>query len=483
MSQLFFKLFIIVMVPFFMAACTTSPTSGKKIFTGLVSEQQEQGIGAQEHQKIVRRYGGVNDSQELNLYVAKIGARLAPHAERRGLRWTFTVLDDDLVNAFAVPGGYIYITRGLLALAQDESQVAGVLAHEMGHVNARHTAQQMSQGMLANIGLQALSIATGSSLAGQLGSTGADLYLKSYSRAHEFEADALSIKYLSAAGYDHFATKKFLQQLQRSTEFEARMQDQAAGQELFGYFSTHPQTPDRIVRADTLAQEVTTSQNAIIDRASYLRAINGTVYGDSGSKGFIKGRDFIHPKLKIRFTAPSGFTLKNTDKAVIARDQKNALMLFDVVRSDTEDAASYIGARWAAQVQLTGQERIEVNGLSGATAATTTQLSNSMMDIRMVALNAGEGRFYRLLFATPQGAMVSYAEAFRRATYSFEKSDAIASFSPARVKVITVRSGDTVQSLSARMQVADFPLERFCLLNDVTPDQKLALGEQVKIVE
>lgn len=479
MARIFLSLFALS----FLAACTTSPTSGQQIFTGVVSEQREAQIGAEEHPKALRQFHGVNDTQNLNLMVARIGARLAPYAERKDVSWTFTVLNDDTVNAFAIPGGYVYVTRGLLGLAQDESQVAAVLAHEMGHVNARHSAQQMSQGMLANIGIQAIGIATGSSVAAQLGGTGADLYLKSYSRSHEFEADALSVKYLSQAGYDPFAAEKFLKQLERSTQFEQRMASKAANAGMFSYLSTHPQTPDRIGRAHALATQVPSNPNGTVNRSGYWQAINGTIYGDSGDGGFVRGNNFIHPKLKIRYTVPDGFKIKNTDKAVIATDGNGAAVVFDTARAQTDDAGGFLAGVWAPNTALREQEIITVNNLRGATAATQLQSNQGVKDARLVALNGGNGLFYRLLFVAPAGRMNDYANAFRHTTYSFTHDASITGISPARIKIVSVRSGDTVQSMANRMQVADFALERFCLLNDLSPNDKLSLGEQVKIVE
>jgi len=371
----------------FLAACTTSPVTGQPIFTGVVSEQEEENIGRQQHAQILKQFG-LNDNAKLNEFVAGIGVRLAPQAERKNVRWTFTVLDDDTVNAFAVPGGYIYITRGLLAVAQDESQVAAVLAHEMGHINARHSAQQMSQGLLANIGLQAVGIATGSNVATQAGGIGADLYLKKYSRSHEFEADALGVKYLTGAGYDPYAEEKFLAMLAQSTRLEARM----AGQENTpqnALLSTHPLTPDRIVRAGALADQTMKIQNATINRAGYLRAIDGTVYGDAASQGFIRGQEFIHPVLKIRFAAPGGFTLQNSPKQVVAETGSGAAMVFDTARADTSDPVQFITGSWAPGANLSQQESITVNGMAAATASTMMQTNQMRKIERLVAFHGG----------------------------------------------------------------------------------------------
>lgn len=262
-----------------LAGCTTSPVTGQPIFTGLVNESQETQLGLTEHQKILKQFNGEVDNRALNNFVQRIGAKLTPHAERKDVTFTFTVLNDDLVNAFAVPGGYVYITRGLLNLAQDESQVAAVLAHEMGHINARHSAQQMSQSMLANLGLSALGTATGSAGASQLGGVGANLFIKSYSRNHEYESDALSVRYLTAAGYDPYANAKFLAMLEHYTNLQAQIAGQAdANSGAASYFATHPPTAERVARARALADQATKPANPVVNREGYLGVIDGTRY-------------------------------------------------------------------------------------------------------------------------------------------------------------------------------------------------------------
>jgi predicted Zn-dependent protease len=466
------------------AGCTTSPTSGRPIFTGLVSQSQENAIGQEQHGSILKQYNGVNDNERLNEFVAMIGTRLVPQAERKDVTWRFTVLDDDMVNAFAVPGGYIYITRGLLNLAQDESQVAAVLAHEMGHINARHTAQQMSQGMVANLGLSAVGIALGSNVASQAGSVGADLYLKKYSRDHEFEADALSVKYLTGAGYDPYAATKFLAMLQEHTNLERRMAGSAAEDEMFSYFSTHPQTPERVARARALADQAPHYKDVTVDRADYLKAVDGTVYGDSAKQGFIRGNRFIHPELGIAFDAPAGFKLKNTPQQVVADNGNGSLMIFDMAAGQSTDPSVYITSVWAPGAPLSQQQKITVNGMDAATAATQISTSQGAKDARLVALSAGDGKFYRLVFATPQGGMSQYERSFLNATHTFhqlsgsERQQA----SPNRVRLITVKNGDTIQSLAAKMPVADYAVERFCLLNGLAPTDALRPGDTVKTV-
>lgn len=479
------KFVTVVLASTLLAACTTSPTSGQRIFTGFVSSEEESQLGAGEHSKIVKQFNGVSDNEAMNAFVQKIAARLIPHAERKDVSWTFTVLNDDVVNAFAVPGGYIYITRGLLNLAQDEAQVAAVLGHEMGHINARHTAQQMSQTMVANIGLTALGIATGSNLAQQAGGIGADLFIKGYSRSHELEADALAIHYLAAAGYDPYANMKFLDMLEKYTELERRMAGSAAGDNLASFFATHPPTPERVVKARQLADQATKVSNPITNRDGYLRAVDGTVYGDSAEQGFIRGNEFIHPVLAIRFTVPDGFKLKNTPKQVIAQDKNGAAMLFDMGQGQNDDPAHYISVNWAPNVELSNQERISVNGMAGVTAATQMSGNSGVKDARLVAISAGNNKFYRFIFLTPQGGMNSYATDFKRATYSLAKLSKreVDMLSPNRVRLVKVQAGDTPQSLAAKMSVKDYAIERFCLLNGITPNESLQPGSIVKSVQ
>ncbi|MDB5478065.1 MAG: peptidase [Alphaproteobacteria bacterium] len=441
-------------------------------------------MGAAEQQNILKQFNGPVDNAELTQFVQRVGAKLTPYAERKDVTWTFTVLNDDLVNAFAVPGGYIYITRGLLNLAQDESQVAAVLAHEMGHINARHSAQQQSQSMLANLGLSILGTATGSNAASQLGGVGADLFIKKYSRTHELESDALSVKYLAAAGYDPYANTKFLAMLERYTQLQEQIAGQGQSSVAASYFATHPPTPERVTRAREIADTMPKNANAIVNRSDYLRAIDGTVYGDSPEQGFVRGNEFIHPGLKIRFTAPQGFKIQNSAEQVAAQNSSGAAMIFASGRGPDEDPANYIISYLGANAQLTAQEKIIINGMPAATASTRLNTSQGAVDARIVAISAGGGNFYRLTFIAPVGQMENYATAFRTATYSFNKiSDSEAKgYSPNRVRLIKVKSGDTVQSLAAQMPVKDYPAERFALLNGITPQTALEPGETVKTV-
>jgi predicted Zn-dependent protease len=247
--------------------CSTNPATGSQSFTAFMSEEDEARIGAEEHTKIVKDLGGVYRSDDLGAYVAEIGTRLALTSEMPKIPWRFTVLNDHEVNAFALPGGYIYITRGLLALAENEAEMAGVLAHEIGHVTARHTAQRYSTAMATNIGLTGLSI-LGSvfgvpSGLGQIVSSGAQMALQQYSQGQELEADMLGVRYMSRAGYDPDAMTSFFKKLKAHSELEAHQQGKDGVSH--NIMSTHPRTEDRIIQAMNLAKTKPTA-NPLVRR-------------------------------------------------------------------------------------------------------------------------------------------------------------------------------------------------------------------------
>ena len=205
-----------------LGACATAPGTGRTIFTGGLSEEGEAELGRKEHPKVMAQYGGSYTDPELNAYVTSVGNFLAQTSELPDLKFTFTILDSPVVNAFALPGGYIYITRGLLALAGNEAEMAGVLAHEIGHVTARHTAERYGQTMAANVAGAGLGILLGGPAA-QAGGTLGALLVRSYSREQEFEADMLGGRYLGRARYDTQAMAGFLSQLQGHSRLEAAL--------------------------------------------------------------------------------------------------------------------------------------------------------------------------------------------------------------------------------------------------------------------
>lgn len=467
-----------------LGGCSTNPATGQPTFTAFMSESEEIRIGRQEHPKIVREFGGVYDDPEVTKYIDSIGQFLASTSEKPDLKFTFTVLDSPVVNAFALPGGYVYVTRGLLALANSEAEIAGVIGHEIGHVTARHSAQRYSQAVLANIGMMGVAIATGSGALANLAGSGAAIYLQSYSRDQEYEADILGVRYLSRATYEPRAMASFLSSLLADSRLDAELAGRPGAADEYNIMATHPRTADRVERAIGAAGERTVA-DPMIARDVYLDKIDGMLYGDDPKQGFIKGRRFAHPVLKFEFTVPEGFRLHNTPSAVIARGPDGAAIQFDQASpTPSGDLVDYLANVWAKNISLQNLERITVNGLQGATGTARVQTRSGAADLRLAAIRYSSDRVYRFLFLTPPNRTAALSEGLRRTTYSFRKlSDAeAAALKPQRIRVVTVQPGDSVASLAARMPFDDRQVERFRVLNGLQNGATLTPGQRVKLV-
>jgi len=463
-----------------LAACATAPGTGRTIFTGGLTEEGEADLGRQEHPKVLAEFGGAYQDPELNRYISSIGNFLAQTSERPDLDYTFTILDTPVVNAFALPGGYIYITRGLLALATSEAEVARVLGHEIGHVTARHTAERYGQTMAANIAGVGLGVLLGGEAA-QAGGALGGLLLRSYSRDQEFESDMLGGRYLARAGYDTKAMAGFLSQLQAHARLEAALAGQPEKADAFDIMQTHPRTADRIERALEQAG-ATPVADPLVGQDIYFDKLDGMIYGDKADEGYIRGRTFAHPKLKFAFEVPEGFRLYNQSQAVVARDgEGKAAIQFDrAPKPYGGSMTDYLTQVWGAKVRLSGVEAITVNGLPAATAS----VSGNGKDYRLVALRYDSNVIYRFIFLSAADHTAALNRPFREATYSFRKlSDAeAAALKPRRIDIYEVKAGDSPAKIAARMPFAEENLTRFLVLNGFTETTTLAPGQRVKIV-
>ena len=473
-----------------LSGCSINPATGEQSFTAFMSPAEEREAGRLEHPKILKQFGGAYDDAELGSYVRRIGARLASVSEMPDLGFTFTVLNDDQVNAFALPGGYVYVTRGLLALADDEAEMAGVIAHEIGHVTARHSAQRYSQAVAAKLGLSLLDVLA--SAAGTLtgatdaASLGAQLYLQSYSREHELQADMLGIRYLVRAGYDTNAMTSFLGAIEDHSRLEATIQGRSEADQRFSLLSTHPRTPERISQAQRLAG-ATSVPDPRTARALYLSYLDGLLFGDDPKYGVRRGREFVHPDLRFRFEVPEGYALVNGPERVVARHSNGAAIVFDMVRSDrvrtVRDLASYVGRDWGAKLQGP-VERMTVNGMEAATTVGSTRVRSGEVDVRLIAIRERTDRIYRFMFVTPPTLTARESLGLKRTTYSFRTLSAedAAAIEPLRLSIITVNPGDSAALLAERMPFERFRIERFETLNGLAREAPLTPGARVKLV-
>ena len=308
------------------AGCSTNPATGESSFTAFMSPAQEKQVGAEQHPKLVQEFGGNYDDAKVAAYVERVGQSLAKHSEIQDIQYSFTVIDDDDINAFALPGGYIHVTRGLLALASNEAELAGVLGHEIGHVTARHAAQRYSTATAdeprhrrsRHPGRDRRPAAPVADVAGSGLQTGAAVYLQSYSRDQELEADRLGIRYMTAGRLRSRRDGQLLPQARRLHPPRGGEGGRSGRRRPLRHHGLAPahRRPGAAGRRSSPQRRARPGEE--LDRQRYLQAIDGIIYGDSPQQGFRRGRDFIHPGLRIAFRVPEGFVLKNGPQQVAA---------------------------------------------------------------------------------------------------------------------------------------------------------------------
>ncbi|MFT5180929.1 MAG: putative Zn-dependent protease, partial [Alphaproteobacteria bacterium] len=452
-------------------------------FTAFMSPEDELRVGREQHPKILQEFGGAYDHTRATAYVNAVGQKLARRSDLPDLKYTFTVLDSDVINAFALPGGFVYISRGLLALANTEAELAGVLAHEIGHVTARHSAQRYSSSVVAGLGTALLGVVVGGGVA-QLGQQGAAVYLQGYSRDQEFEADKLGVRYLARTGYETRSMASFLASLQAYSALEAKTSGLGDPASRYNIMSTHPRTGDRVAAA-TKAAQTTTVANPRIGNIDHLNAIEGIVFGDSDGQGFVRGRVFAHKILGFQFEVPDGFHLANGTRQVVARGPNDAMILFSAdTKSYRGSMTSYMTGTWAPSAKLSGVEAININGMDGATGTTRLTQQGSSVDLRLVAIRFSSNQIYRFMFATPPASTQQLSVPFRRTTFSFrrlserEKAD----LRPWRVATPKVAPGRSVAQLSRGLPLPGPKEEWFRVLNGLAPNSQPFANQRVKLI-
>lgn len=461
-------------------------------------DPRQQRLGDENHPKLVKRFGGVYADPELTAYVNDLGRRLVQVSEQPNARWTFTVLDNPTVNAFALPGGYVYVTRGLVALANSEAELAGVIGHEIGHVTAGHSASRQNRGAIATgalLGAQILGAILGADAQtmqglGQIGQVAAGGILADYSREDELAADNLGIRYLARSGYDPYAQADFLESMGMAASLDAKLAGRAYNPNSADFLASHPANGPRTRRAIEVAQG---SGEAIPiganrNRERFLRVVDGITYGDAPAQGFVRGRTFSHPVLRFSYSSPAGFTITNSSAAVTARGPQESRFILDGGRNPSGRLTDYIARDWVREIakdfrtgRVTGLQPRRINGLEAASARVPVQINNRAYDALLVAIRL-EGKLYRLTGLAPRGS--GLIPSMEQAATTFRKLSAreAAGLRPQRVDLVTVRPGDTVASLSRRMNVDVAAEDRFRVLNGLEPGDALRRGQRVKII-
>lgn len=467
----------------------TNVATGRSSYTGGATPQDDIAIGREQHPQILEEFGGEYEDPRLTRYVTELGNKLASFTEYQ-YPYRFTVLNSPIVNAFALPGGYVYISRGLLAIASNEAELAGVLAHELGHVVARHSAERQGAAQIANIGVligaigaQALGLPGGD--VAQLGQTVAGFAISSYSRDQESEADLLGVRYMSRAGYDPDAMVTFLATLREQSQLEAEMAGKSPDSvDARNMSATHPRTIDRVRAAQTAAAEGRPA-NAVIAREPYLAAIDGMLFGDDPRQGIVRDTLFVHPVLRFEFRAPAGFRLQNSPNRLTASHPQGAVVLFDLGPMQRPNrVVDYVQREWAAKTRLRELQPLSVNDIEAATGWTTVNTRNGPADVRLVAFRRDQSSVYRMTFITPSRQTKAFAEEIRRMTWSFRylSPDEAAAVQPMRLLVVEAQPNDSVATLSGTLPFGRFNEAFFRMLNDLGPGGQVQATQRIKVI-
>lgn len=464
---------------------TTAQTAAGAVQSISAADKEQ---GAKAHPQLVAEFGGAETGPQA-AYVESVGKNIAVQSGLSGARSDFTVtlLNSPVNNAFAIPGGYVYTTRQLVALMNNEAELAAVLGHEVGHVAARHAAKRQSaatkNAIFGVLGTVLSGVLLGNSQVGQLlqkgFSQGSQLLTLKYSRGQETESDKLGVEYLRKAGYDPRAMSTVLQSLANQNVLDARLMGTA--NKVPEWASTHPDPASRVRTALTFAG----AGKGTTNRDTFLTRISGLTYGDDPKQGIVEGRKFTHPELKLAFEAPNGFFMLNGTQAVTISGQSGKGQFSSGQFSGDLDAyirAAFGGLTDANQPKIDpgAITKTTVNGIPAAYATARVNNSNSQVDVTVFAYQFSATQAYHFLTIVPAGGGTVFNAMYgsmRR--ISAAEAGAV---KPRKLVVITAKSTDTMAALAQRMAYTDAQLERFQVLNGFTSATRIVAGQKVKLV-
>jgi predicted Zn-dependent protease len=463
-------------------ACATNPVTGKREFN-LMSEAQEIQIGQQMDPEVEREFGVYRDA-ELQAYVDNVAMTLARASQRPNLPWKFTVVDPPVVNAFALPGGFIYITRGLLAHLNDEAELAGVLGHEIGHVTARHAAQQYSKATGASLGMTlGMIFIPGMRPYGQLADLGLNLLFLKYSRDDELQADRLGATYAADRGWDPQGVPDLLTTL-------ARLDEQRDRRGVPSYLLTHPEPGARAARIQETVVSLRTKipdTSLQVNREPFLRAIDGMWFGDNPREGVVRGSEFLHPDLRFAMQFPDGWEIVNSKEQVGAKAPgADAFMLLEIVQgargSNLQDLA-------LSDMRRAGFRPVEggVTNLNGLTAFVGT-FQGSMRNLgnvvaRVAHIAVGRSVFRVAGFGAP-AIYTRFADEISRSLRTFRElsRQEAENIRPNQIDLYTVRSGDTWQSIAQGIGGNNVKASTLAIINGFPVSEQPRAGDRIKVV-
>ena len=470
------------------AACATNPVTGKRQMT-LLSEAEELAIGQQQDVEI-RREMGVYDDPALQRYVEDIGQQLARASHRPNLPWSFTIVDSPAINAFALPGGYVYLTRGILAYLDDEAELAGVLGHEIGHVTARHAAQAYTRQAQAGIGLAILSIFVPATAPfADLSSAGLSVLFLRHGREAELEADRLGVEYGSSAGYDPAGVPRFLATLARVDALSERG--------VPNWLATHPDPGSRATRAEPVASKFVSDAAKARNRDHYLERINGMVFGDRVEEGIVRGNEFLHPLLRLGVRFPEGWELTNTPQAVLAQEPgtDHYMVLQEVEQSRLlrqgygGQGGPAIAEAAVAAMRNAGYTVVDgrVDRINGNEAHVGLYRGKAK-DVGKVLMRAAHIAVGRQLYVVagfaPEKEFDQVDQDILPSVQTFRQLSAAeaSAVRPNRLGFYVVKAGDSWQSIAARQGKSFVNAATLAIMNDHEVHVQPNPGDRVKIV-
>ena len=459
------------------AACATNPVTGKSELS-LVSEQQEIEMGQQGAQQVAQEVGLVKD-QALQNYLQTVGSGIASKSERPNLPWTFRAVDDPSPNAFALPGGYVFVTRGLLDLMNNEAELASVLGHEIGHVTARHSVHQMSEQQLAQLalGVGAILSPTVAQLGGAA-SQGLGLLFLKYSRDDERQADDLGFRYALNQGYD----VRFMDDVFRSLQ---RLGEASKESPLPSWLATHPGEAERIQTIDSKLAQLQPAQlaNTKVNAREYLQRVNGLVYGADPRNGFFQGNTFYHPDLRFQISLPSGWQGQNLSQAVIAvSPQQDGIIQLTLAQGNSPEAAAraFLSQKGIQAGQASQQT---VNGVPAVASTFQAQTEQGVIQ-GLAAFFTYNGATYQVIGYAPAQRFGAYESAFRQSLGSFAPvtDSRVLNVQPKKLNVVSLPQQMTLAEFAQR-NPSTIPLAELAIVNQVEdPNKALPAGTPVKQV-
>lgn len=482
-----YRIINLVLCTVLLCSCAVNPVTGKRDFVTM-SETEEINLGKNYHPKIIKQYGSYEDP-ELQTYTQKIGEELAVVSHRNKLIYRFNILDSPVVNAFALPGGYIYISRGIMAYMNSEAELAGVLGHEIGHVTARHSVRQQAASTATNIFGMAVAVKTGSRAASDLAQLFGGALVSGYGREHELQSDRLGAEYLAQSGYDPENMLGVIGLLKNQEEFEAlrAKEEGREAQTYHGVFATHPDNDKRLQEVIRAAQKFKITASKDAGREPFLKRIDGMIFGENEKHGISRQNLFYHPVLGFTFTQPKDWRIDNLpDRLIISKHNNDAFIQLTV-----DDLNKHINAEtyFKEQLKLSAPpqngQNLSINGLEAYTASIQQNTTFGKRTVRFVVIFM-DNRAY--LFSALTKDIAQFAEMdklFLATAKTFhpitEPERKLAK--PYRIKIITADSKTRYNLLAKNSPLPNYAEARLRLLNGHYPEGEPEPGQLIKIIE